>query len=113
MIPINTNSALISISLVFGVYPMRLPAKPPKIADLLEGPGAAERLRRVLDAGELKPTKDGKYLHWDKLLHLDPPDGLSVEDLWMGMKMARLPMYRTIPLVDTQGRPFRFTLADP
>ncbi|MFN2417654.1 MAG: Fic family protein, partial [Candidatus Limnocylindria bacterium] len=70
-------------------------------------------LRRVLDAGALRPTKDGKYLHWDKVIHLDPPDGLSVQDWWMGMKMARLPMYRTVPLVDKQGRPFRFTLADP
>ncbi len=92
---------------------MRIPVTPPSIADLLKGPAAAERLRRVLDAGALRPTKDDKYLPWDKLLHLDPPDGLSVEDWWMGMKMARLPMYRTIPLLDKEEESFQYTLADP
>jgi len=92
---------------------VRLPAVPPSLISLLESPGDTERLRRVLEAGALRATTNGKYLHWDKVLHLDPPAGLTKEDWWMGMKMARLTMYRGIPLLDKKGHPFRFALADP
>jgi len=70
-------------------------------------------MRRILEAGALRPMAGGRYVHWDKVMHLAPPAGLSREEWWIGIKMARLPMYRTVPLLDKEGAPFRFTLADP
>ena len=33
---------------------------------------------------------DSAYLHWDKLRHLSPPDGLSVREWWLALKLKRL-----------------------
>lgn len=92
---------------------MRVPVTPPSVASLLARSEDTGRMHRVLEAGALRPTVDGKYLHWDKVLHLDPPEGLSREDWWVAIKMARLPLHRTVPLLDRKGEPFRFALADP
>ncbi len=52
------------------------------------------------------------YPHWDKLRHLDPPDGLSREEWWAGIKYARTNVRREIPLRDTSGRLFSYTTPD-
>jgi Fic family protein len=54
----------------------------------------------------------GRYLHWDKLRHLPPPTGLTTEQWWLKLKLARTSERRTLPLIDTYGRPFGFTLPD-
>ncbi|MGH7562858.1 MAG: Fic family protein [Gemmatimonadota bacterium] len=92
---------------------MRLPLSPPPLDQLLERPETSERFHRIMMADALKPTLDGKYLHWDEVRHREPPDDLSHEDWWMGIKLARQGMLRAIPLVDRSGRPFFYTLADP
>ncbi|MGH7549675.1 MAG: Fic family protein [Gemmatimonadota bacterium] len=92
---------------------MRLPLSPPPLDRLLEGPDVTGRLQKVIRADALKPTHNGKYLHWDELRYRTPPDDLSVEDWWMGVKFARQGMMRETPLRDRKGRPFSYTLADP
>ena len=53
-------------------------------------------------------------MHWDKLRHLDPPDGLDHKQWWLGIKMARSSLLRTFPLVDAQtGERFSFAMPDP
>jgi Fic family protein len=92
---------------------MKIPQVPPSLSELLGHPDAADRIRRVLEAGALRPTHEGRYLHWEKLRRLTPPDALSHEEWWLGTKMARQAMYRPIPLRDRKGEPFRHALADP
>lgn len=53
-----------------------------------------------------------KYLHWDKLRHLEPPKSLSTEEWWFGLKSGRLAEMRILPLKDTDGLPFSFGLPD-
>jgi Fic family protein len=53
-----------------------------------------------------------RYLHWDKLRHLSPPEGLSNEQWWVRIKYARREATRPIPLLDKQGSPFGYTLPD-
>jgi len=48
----------------------------------------------------------GEYLHWDKLRHLTPPDGLSIEEWWALIKLRRRQALRPLPLADAEGRPF-------
>ena len=54
----------------------------------------------------------GRYLHWDKLRHLTPPEGISCEQWWAGIKLARIRSYKKLPLLDKGGRPFQFALTD-
>jgi Fic family protein len=56
---------------------------------------------------------DGKYLHWDKLRYHEPPSGLSHEEWWAALKMARNASAKLLPLGDTNGRPFQYCLPDP
>jgi len=56
---------------------------------------------------------DGKYLHWDKLRFLQPPEGLSHRTWWLGIKLARSQLLRALTLKDSRGLPFQFAMPDP
>lgn len=95
---------------------MDLPVQPPTFADVLKSlndPLHGPRLIQVLMLG-ISPAPGGKYRHWDTLRHIKPPDGLSSEEWWAGVKFARFPARREVPLFkDKNGRSFFYTLADP
>jgi Fic family protein len=52
------------------------------------------------------------YLHWDKLRHLQPPDGLNHLEWWLATKLARRPLLRRLPLTDPEGQPFYYAVPD-
>ncbi|MEX0608145.1 MAG: Fic family protein [Balneolaceae bacterium] len=54
----------------------------------------------------------GKYYHWDKLQYLTPPEQLTIEELWMSIKLARSQSKRSIHLLDTSKKSFYYTLPD-
>lgn len=56
---------------------------------------------------------DDRYLHWDKLRHLEAPNGLSSEEWWLGLKVRREGAARLLPLQDIEGISFRYGLPDP
>ena len=58
-------------------------------------------------------TISGKYLHWHKLRYYEPPEGLTHEQWWFGVKMKRMPQSRKISLLDKAGNPFAYNLVDP
>lgn len=88
---------------------MKLPLTPPPTGDLLA----------VLDRHKLDPVLGvsplvhGEYAPWDKVRQLAPPSGLSVTEWWLGIKIARKPLLKPIPLLDTSGRAFQFGTPDP
>jgi len=67
-----------------------------------------ERIRRA----EVGTTVNGRYRHWDKLRQMTPPAGLTSEDWWFGIKLAREPLRRKLPLTDPEGRPARYCMPD-
>jgi Fic family protein len=79
-----------------------------------------EQIMEKLSAGDLfaafnSPTtedSENRYLHWDKLRRLAPPPGLSSEQWWLKIKLARREVGRLLPLVDESGNPFGYTLPD-
>ncbi|HEX8690556.1 MAG TPA: Fic family protein [Solirubrobacterales bacterium] len=85
-------------------------AKAPSLPDLIEelGPNA---LSRVVEATRGLPASD-KYLHWDKLRHLEPPSDLSSVEWWLRIKFPRIAEMRPLPLTDPDGTPFTFGLPD-
>lgn len=54
----------------------------------------------------------GEYVHWDKLRHLEPPDGLTSEEWWAQIKFGRLAGVRALPLSDARGEPFTYATPD-
>ena len=88
---------------------MKLPLAPPPLTDLVTR--NRERLADVLRK-PFEPTVRGRYEHWDRLRHLDAPDGMSREQWWLGIKLSRSCQYRRLPLLDVHGRPFVYMLPD-
>lgn len=71
-----------------------------------------ERLVDVLNCAR-DPRSVERYLHWDKLRHLEPPGDLSAEEWWWRIKkLERLPNMRQLPLLDKNGEPFEYNLPD-
>jgi Fic family protein len=60
----------------------------------------------ILDA------KASGYPHWDKLRHLDPPDGLTHEQWWAGIKVGRSISRRMFPLTTAGGTAFSYNSPD-
>jgi Fic family protein len=86
-------------------------APAPTIPELLERL-PPEATTAALAAPFGGPQADERYLHWDKLRRLDPPAGLSAEQWWLKLKLARAGETRGFPLCNVAGEPFGFTLPD-
>ncbi len=52
------------------------------------------------------------YLHWDKLRHYHPPDGMSHREWWLVQKLSRMDSLKSIPLTDSMGGAFRFAVPE-
>ena len=57
-------------------------------------------------------TTKGDYVHWDKLRHLQPPNGLTSEQWWITTKIARRSLYRPLPFLSKENIPFKFAIPD-
>lgn len=84
---------------------MKKPRRPPdqsKFSSL-----EFEEINRIL--GQCIGT-DPDHMHWDDLLHRQPPKGLSHDQWWFGLKMLR--PTKLIPLRDSEGKRFSYTKLD-
>ncbi len=90
---------------------MRVPVPPPfrTLIENLNMQGG--RLERVLAAG-VSATPGGRYRHWATLRHLTPPRGLTQEEWWLGIKLARMSAARPLPLKDAGGNSFTYSTPD-
>jgi len=58
----------------------------------------------------LGPAPGGKYRHWDTFRHAPPLRDYTAEFQWLVVKMARMALYRPLPLKNAMGEPFKFAL---
>jgi len=93
---------------------VKSPLAPPSTESLIAEATANgdERLAVILTSG-IRPTVDGKYRHWDTLRQLTPPAGLSREEWWLGIKLARGNIWHELPLTDPDGHRFGYCMPDP
>jgi len=90
---------------------VRIPQTPLPFSKLMTGLEKPEQILKVFQAvGD--STCDGRYLHWDEIRFRKPPEGLTHQDWWLGLKMRRRSAYRNIPLKDTDGNNFHFSVPD-
>jgi Fic family protein len=93
------------------VTAMKMPAVPPSQVELWQEVAAQGCFQEILDKVP-EPTVRGKYLHWDKLRHLTPPEGLTHLDWWFALKIRRKGS-KPIALEDKSGANFSFNMVDP
>lgn len=90
---------------------MQIPVTPPDFEALLDevfakGVGRAGKvMNEITDV-----DSQGRYLHWDKIRHMPPPEGFTVSEWWLGIKLARRKHYSKLPLLDRNGNPFQYSL---
>jgi Fic family protein len=72
---------------------MRFPRHPPPFQPtwmkVFRECGTRPELAMIFYPDRLSPTAGGHYLHWDELRYREPPPGLSAEEWWVGLKLAR------------------------
>ncbi|MBS1880908.1 MAG: Fic family protein [Actinobacteria bacterium] len=85
--------------------------KAPSIRALTEALSAADLLTEVTAARPPHGERD-RYLHWDKLRQLEPPEGLTSEQWWLRAKLARMSDFRQLPLTVPAGGPFVYSVPD-
>jgi Fic family protein len=72
---------------------------------------SAERMMVAAQSPVDARTRE-RYLHWDRLRRLDPPEDLSSEEWWWKIKFDRQGGLRELPLRDRDGIPFAYGLPD-
>lgn len=90
---------------------MKRPERPPRIRELFSELGP-ERIDAILFENRIGPAPEGHYRHWEQLRRRPPPEGLTSEEWWLGVKFARSQGRRELPLTDTAGRRFSYVLTD-
>ena len=97
---------------------MKIPMKPPDFSvltkEVLED-YTHEQLAMImgLDKSGGPLTAKGEYVHWDRLRHLTPPEGLDHLAWWFALKSSRNSISTRLPLTDKYGRPFIFVTPEP
>jgi Fic family protein len=87
---------------------MRVPPTPPPMGDIFKDP---EKLIAILgNVGS--PLLGHSYIHWDKLRYHKPPNGLTHEEWWQGIKFRRSNHYKALDLEDKDGKPFVYLTTD-
>lgn len=89
---------------------MKMPMLPPNAQSLLRQINPDE-LSLLVERASPLPT--GKYLHWDELRHRKAPAGLSHENWWLSVWLARGSMLQELPFKDKEGNPFRLATPEP
>lgn len=89
---------------------MKVPESPPSLENFLSEATQAQDMERlasiasVLVASGVKPfDSQGRYLHWERLKHLDPPAGLTAEQHWFAVQLARQKLHQDLPFSDKGG----------
>lgn len=94
---------------------MKIPPSPPSIEVLLAeyaAQGTTSHLAKLLAMDLGVCDERGRYTHWDKLRFVNPPQGLSAQDYWFVIKLARNKLARKLKLTDPLGKPMQFCLTD-
>jgi len=86
---------------------MKLPQTPPLWHQLIT---EQQDLSRIMGLG---PLVRDRYLHWDELRHRTPPEGLSHETWWAGVRFARAGLLKPLSFQDKHKRPIQFGMPDP
>jgi Fic family protein len=88
-------------------------AAPPPISELVKEFPAEAVIGALMPLAPGRPdSQSDRYLHWDKLRHLDHPRGLSKREWWLRIKLGRVADMRLLPLTGPDDLEFTYCLPD-
>src|SRR6266567_3549197 len=90
---------------------MKIPQRPPPFSETIRKQTDGDRLGAILELARQQIPSE-HYLHWDKLRRLKPPEGFTLEEWWLAIKLQRNGVLKAVPLNDKEGKPFRFCTPD-
>lgn len=94
---------------------MKIPLSPPVFDELFKKLSEEINPKKIMMLFSPKASpgdNQGRYLHWDKLRHLPPPEGLSSEEYWLMTKMARRFGYKPVPFLNKRKENFQYCITD-
>lgn len=87
---------------------MKIPVTPPDFIKII-----TEKHELFSKALNTSITDEkGRYLHWDKLRHLTPPNNFTSEEWWAVIRFKRQNLFTTLALFDKSNQPFKFCTPD-
>jgi Fic family protein len=96
---------------------LKIPIRPPShsetLSRLIARSDGDERLNKLFGSASLGPAPGGKYRHWDTFRQLPTPQGVTSEEEWFRVKLARRALYQKIALRDIRGQSFQYALVNP
>lgn len=91
---------------------MKIPVDPPKLNEILEEAAQHPGFLGIIMSGKTSAEVNGEYIHWDRLRHKTPPEGLTLRTWWASIKLARLGLKRNLPLLDKHAVNFSVSITD-
>lgn len=86
----------------------KIPESPPSLELYLQQvgdePGKMLEAVQCVHSPAVGPVDaKGRYLHWEKVKHLEPPEGYTPELYWHAMKASRTAIRRNLPLITKES----------
>lgn len=94
---------------------MKIPQSPPDIHAYLANlipEQIKDKASKIFSADFGPYDTKGRYLHWDKLRHLIPPEGYDSQMYWLAIRQSRNHLSKILPFKDKHDKPFRFCMPD-
>lgn len=92
---------------------MRIPESPPGLNHILTEWMKEDGAKWII-SNPIRPTDyKQRYLHWDALRRMPPPEGLTPQRYWLLTKTARNTICKQLPFFDKNDRPFQYCIPDP
>ncbi|SDU05786.1 Fic family protein [Desulfobacula phenolica] len=89
---------------------MKIPVTPPDLDQIIKA--NLDVLPKIFQMNIGPTDNKGRYLHWDKLRHLSPPETIGIEELWAGIKIQRSLLSKNLPFLNKSGDGFKFCIID-
>ncbi len=90
---------------------MKIPQSPPPLDTLMAEAQSGERMMRLFSL--MKEAKTQRhYLHWDRLRRHLAPEGFTHREWWAAQKLSRIDSLKPLPLEDTAGKQFQFSVPE-
>ena len=93
---------------------MKIPVAPPIFKEELDswGEDVVDKIDLLMNPEIGTTDYKGRYLHWDKLRHITPPDGYTSKMYWLAIRWARDKVSKALTFLDKNGSQFKYAMPD-